>query len=99
MLDIPDENWNMFQLYGELINRRRDEKSISYVECHDQAIVGGKSSFFRMTDAEIYYNMHRNSGNNVIDRAMALLSGSGRGIPWPQPCRSVLLRSCVHRPG
>ncbi|MBR7130790.1 MAG: alpha amylase C-terminal domain-containing protein [Lentisphaeria bacterium] len=72
MLDIPDENWNMFQLYGELINRRRDEKSISYVECHDQAIVGGKSSFFRMTDAEIYYNMHRNSGNNVIDRAMAL---------------------------
>ena len=72
LLDIPDENWNMFQLYGELINRRKDEKSISYVECHDQAIVGGQSAFFRMTDAEIYYNMHKNSGNGVIDRAVAL---------------------------
>ncbi|MBE6377161.1 MAG: 1,4-alpha-glucan-branching enzyme [Lentisphaerae bacterium] len=72
MLDIPDENWNMFQLYGELINRRKDEKSISYVESHDQAIVGGQSAFFRMTDAEIYYNMHRDSGNEKIDRAIAL---------------------------
>ena len=72
MLDIPDDKWDMFQLYGELINRRKDEKSISYVECHDQAIVGGQTAFFRMTDAEIYYNMHKNSGNCVIDRAVAL---------------------------
>lgn len=72
MLDIPDEKWNMFYLYGELINARKDEKSISYVECHDQAIVGGKTAFFRMTDAEIYYHMHKNSGNPVIDRAVAL---------------------------
>jgi 1,4-alpha-glucan branching enzyme len=62
----------MFQLYGELTNRRRDEKSIGYVECHDQAIVGGQTAFFRMTDSEIYYNMHKNSGNAVIDRAVAL---------------------------
>ena len=72
LLDIPDENWDMFQLYGELTNRRRDERSISYVECHDQAIVGGQSAFFRMTDAEIYCNMHKNAGNMVIDRAVAL---------------------------
>lgn len=72
LLDIPDENWNMFQLYGELINRRRDEKTISYVECHDQAIVGGKSAFFTMTDSEIYYNMHKDSGNIVVNRAIAL---------------------------
>ncbi len=72
LLDIPDDRWNMFQLYGELINRRKDEKSISYVECHDQAIVGGQTAFFRMTDAEIYYNMHKNSGNCIIDRAVAL---------------------------
>ncbi len=72
LLDIPDESWNMFQLYGELLNRRQDEKSISYVECHDQAIVGGKSAFFRMAGAEIYYGMHRDSGNMVIDRAVAL---------------------------
>ncbi len=72
LLDIPDEKWNMFQLYGELINRRQDERSISYVECHDQAIVGGQSALFRMTGAEIYSKMHRNSGSCIIDRAVAL---------------------------
>ena len=72
LLDIPDENWNMFQLYGELINRRRDERSISYVECHDQAIVGGQTALFRMTGAEIYGQMHRNSSSMIIDRAVAL---------------------------
>jgi 1,4-alpha-glucan branching enzyme len=72
LLDIPDEQWDMFQLYGELINRRRDEKSIGYVECHDQAIVGGQSAFFRMTDAEIYTRMHCNSGSMIVDRAVAL---------------------------
>ena len=72
LLDIPDENWNISQLYGELLNRRKDEKSISYVECHDQAIVGGKSAFFRMTGAEIYNGMHRDSGSMAIDRAVAL---------------------------
>ena len=72
LLDVPDENWDMFYLYGELTNRRRDECSISYVECHDQAIVGGQTAFFRMTDAAIYTGMHRNSGDPVIDRAVAL---------------------------
>jgi len=72
LLDIPDEKWNMFQLYGELLNRRKDEKSISYVECHDQAIVGGQSALFRMAGADIYYGMHKNSGNMRIDRAVAL---------------------------
>ncbi|MBE6357155.1 MAG: 1,4-alpha-glucan-branching enzyme [Lentisphaerae bacterium] len=72
MLDVPDESWDMFQLYGELTNGRNDERSISYVECHDQAIVGGQSAFFRMADAEVYYNMHKNADNAVIDRAVAL---------------------------
>ncbi len=72
LLDIPDENWDMFYLYGELTNRRRDERSISYVECHDQAIVGGKSAFFRMADAEIYTAMHLESESMGIDRAVAL---------------------------
>ncbi|MBO5900195.1 MAG: iron-containing alcohol dehydrogenase, partial [Lentisphaeria bacterium] len=44
LLDQVDEHWNMFYLYGELTNRRRDERTISYVECHDQAIVGGKTA-------------------------------------------------------
>lgn len=72
LLDIPDENWDMFYLYGELTNRRRDERSISYVECHDQAIVGGKTALFRMADAAMYTQMHRNSGDGAVDRAVAL---------------------------
>ena len=72
LLDRPDESWNMFQLYGELTNRRRDERSISYVECHDQAIVGGQTALFRMTGAAIYTGMHRDSGDPAVDRAVAL---------------------------
>jgi len=72
LLDIPDEKWDMFYLYGELTNRRRDERSIGYVECHDQAIVGGQSSIFRMADKNMYDAMHCNSCNAMIDRAVAL---------------------------
>ena len=72
MLDLRDEEWDLFQLYHELTNHRRDERTISYVECHDQALVGGRSAFFTMTGQEIYFAMHLNSGNPVIDRAMAL---------------------------
>lgn len=72
LFDISDENWDMWQLWHELTNKRQDEATISYVECHDQAIVGGKSAIFTMADAEIYYNMHKGSGNLIIERAVAL---------------------------
>ena len=72
LFDLPDESWNMFYLYGELINRRRDERSISYVECHDQAIVGGKTAMFTLADAAMYDAMDIYSDNPAIDRAMAL---------------------------
>ena len=72
LFDLPDEKWSMFQLFGELTNKRRDERSIGYVECHDQAIVGGKTAIFRLADEAMYYNMHKRSGNAAIDRAVAL---------------------------
>lgn len=72
LFDISDENWDMWHLWHELTNKRQDEATISYVECHDQAIVGGKSAIFTMADAEIYYNMHKGSGNLTIERAVAL---------------------------
>ena len=72
MLDQRDEEWDLFQLYHELTNHRRDERTISYVECHDQALVGGKSAMFTLTGQEIYFAMHLNSANPVIDRAVAL---------------------------
>ena len=72
MLDIPDEKWSVSQLYGELLNRRQDEMTISYVECHDQAIVGGQSSFFRLAGRAVYDSMKCDCSSLVIDRAMAL---------------------------
>ncbi|MCF7817157.1 MAG: alpha amylase C-terminal domain-containing protein [Kiritimatiellales bacterium] len=70
--DIPDEEWNMGWLYRELTNHRADEQVISYVESHDQALVGGKTFIFELIDKEMYYNMHRDSKNLVVDRGIAL---------------------------
>lgn len=72
LFDIADEDWDMWQLWHELTNKRPDEATISYVESHDQAIVGGKSAIFTMADADIYWHMHKGSQNPLIDRAMAL---------------------------
>ncbi len=72
LFDIADEHWDMWTLWHELTNKRSDEATISYVESHDQALVGGKSAIFTMADAEIYWSMHKNSGNIIIERAIAL---------------------------
>jgi 1,4-alpha-glucan branching enzyme len=70
--ELPDEKWNVNQLYYELTSRRADEKTISYVESHDQALVGDKTIFFRLTDQEMYFNMSKESVSLVIDRGLAL---------------------------
>ncbi len=72
LFDLPDEDWSMGGLFHELTNRRRDERSVSYVECHDQAIVGGQTAIFRLAGASMYDAMHKNSNNLMIDRAVAL---------------------------
>jgi len=72
LFDLPDEAWDMFSLHHELVNRRRDEKVISYVECHDQAIVGGQTAMFRLAGASMYSSMRRDSGDASVDRAVAL---------------------------
>ncbi len=70
--DVPDENWNINYLWHELTNRRADEKTISYAECHDQALVGGKTLIFEMAGAAIYDSMSAGSANLQVDRAIAL---------------------------
>jgi 1,4-alpha-glucan branching enzyme len=67
-----DEEWNMEEMFHELNNRRREEKTIAYVESHDQAIVGDKTVIFRLADKEMYTEMHVLNGNLIIDRAVAL---------------------------
>lgn len=67
-----DEDWNMDGLFHELTTHRVEEKTVSYCESHDQALVGDKTLIFRLADAEMYWNMSKNIESLSIDRAIAL---------------------------
>jgi 1,4-alpha-glucan branching enzyme len=67
-----DESWNMFDLWSMLTNRRYDEKTISYAESHDQALVGDQTLAFRLMGAEMYGFMSKQTDSFVIDRGIAL---------------------------
>lgn len=67
-----DEQWSMGEIWWELTRKRDDEKTISYAECHDQAMVGDKTIAFRLMDKEMYFSMNKGSQNLVIDRGIAL---------------------------
>ena len=67
-----DEDWKPTSIFWELTNRRADEKTISYVESHDQALVGDKTVIFRLIDKEMYWHMMRDDDNMVVARGMAL---------------------------
>ena len=67
-----DEQWSMGEIWWELTNKRADEKTISYAECHDQALVGDKTIIFRLIDKEMYWSMNKGSRNLVVDRGVAL---------------------------
>jgi 1,4-alpha-glucan branching enzyme len=42
--ELRDEDWKPSSIFWELTNRRRDEKTISYCESHDQALVATRPS-------------------------------------------------------
>jgi len=70
--DVRDEDWNLGYLWHELSNRRADERTISYAESHDQAIVGGKTIIFQLIDAPMYSAMRREDNDLAVERGMAL---------------------------
>ncbi len=70
--ELPDEKWNVSQLFYELTRKRQDEKTVSYAESHDQALVGDKTIVFRLMDKEMYFHMNKASQNLIIDRGIAL---------------------------
>ena len=67
-----DEQWSPGEIWYELTNKRADEKTISYAECHDQALVGDKTIIFRLIDKEMYFSMEKGSKNLLVDRGIAL---------------------------
>lgn len=72
MLEMPDEQWNMHQLWHELTTHRPQEKRVGYVESHDQALVGDKTLMFRLADKAMYTDMAKNVQNPIVCRAVAL---------------------------
>ena len=62
----------MGEIWWQLTNKRADEKTISYAECHDQAMVGDKTIIFRLMDAQMYTSMNKDSQSPVVDRGIAL---------------------------
>ncbi|GBC60307.1 1,4-alpha-glucan branching protein [Desulfonema ishimotonii] len=70
--EVADEDWPTGHLWYELNNRRPEEKTISYAESHDQALVGDKTLIFRLIDADIYDHMRKDDQNFRVDRGMAL---------------------------
>ena len=67
-----DQDWSMGEIWWELSGKRADERTISYAECHDQAMVGDKTIIFRLLDAEMYTSMNTGSRSLTIDRGIAL---------------------------
>ncbi len=67
-----DEDWHPTSIFWELTNRRSDEKTISYCESHDQALVGDKTIIFRLIDKEMYWHMMVGDDNMTVARGMAL---------------------------
>lgn len=67
----PSE-WNPEEMYWMLQNRRMEEKTISYVESHDQALVGDKTLIFRLLDSEMYWHFRKGDETQKVTDGIAI---------------------------
>ncbi|MTK52387.1 alpha amylase C-terminal domain-containing protein [Paludibacter sp.] len=67
-----DEDWKPGHIFWELTNRRFGEKTVSYAESHDQALVGDKTIIFRLIDSDMYWHMQKGDTTFKVDRGIAL---------------------------
>ncbi len=67
-----DEDWKPSSMFWETTNRRTDEKTISYAESHDQALVGDKTIIFRLIDSDMYWHFKKGDENMAVSRGIAL---------------------------
>ncbi|MDO4726929.1 MAG: alpha amylase C-terminal domain-containing protein [Porphyromonadaceae bacterium] len=70
--DVPDEHWKVGHIFWQLTNRRSHERTISYAESHDQALVGDKTIIFRLVDADMYWHFEQSSQTLAVSRGVAL---------------------------
>jgi 1,4-alpha-glucan branching enzyme len=69
---VKDQDWSMQHIWHELTDHRPEERTISYVESHDQAIVGDKTMMFELVEGAMYDSMSTHAESLAIDRGMAL---------------------------
>nr|WP_320189910.1 alpha amylase C-terminal domain-containing protein [uncultured Desulfobacter sp.] len=70
--EVRDERWHMGGLWYELTRHRDEERTISYVECHDQALVGDKTIMMHLMGGKIYDSMEKSNTSITTNRAVAL---------------------------
>ena len=70
--ELRDEDWKPSSIFWEVKNRRADEKTISYCESHDQALVGDKTIIFRLVDSDMYWHFKKGDENDRVHRGIAL---------------------------
>ena len=70
--EVPDEKWNIWEMWHMMVDRLGSVKTVAYCESHDQALVGDKTIAFRLMDKQMYTDMNRAAENLIIDRGMAL---------------------------
>jgi 1,4-alpha-glucan branching enzyme len=67
-----DEEWDIWEMWQTLTNRLPGVQTVAYCESHDQALVGDQTIAFRLMQANIYFHMHKEDNDLVVDRGMAL---------------------------
>lgn len=70
--EVPDEQWNIWDIWNVLTDRLPGVKTVTYCESHDQAMVGDQAIAFRLMGKSMYTEMNRESKSLVVDRGLAL---------------------------
>jgi 1,4-alpha-glucan branching enzyme len=70
--EVKFEDWKVGHIFWEVTNRRSDERTVSYAESHDQALVGDKTIIFRLIDADMYWHMKRGDETLLVTRGVAM---------------------------
>ena len=94
-----DEEWQLGEIWHELLNRRRSEKHVGYAESHDQSLVGDQTIAFRLMDKDMYWHMSRDTQNHLVARGMAAQTDSAHHLQFVRRRVSQLHRQRVRSSG
>jgi 1,4-alpha-glucan branching enzyme len=72
--NVPDRPFQLGEMFYRVTDHRPREKEISYVESHDQALVGDQTLIFRLLGENMYTSMRLDQGNTETQRAFGLVN-------------------------